>query len=81
MNELLDLLDWLEENKIYYRLNKVNENILVEIAIPGERWEIEVQRSGILQVERFVSSGEIAGELALDDIFSMLSDRSGWLND
>ena len=75
MNELLDLLDWLEENKIYYRLNKVNENILVEVAIPGERWEIEVQRNGILQVERFVSTGEIAGEQTLDDIFSMLIDR------
>lgn len=75
MNELLDLLEWLEENKIYYRLNKVNENILVEVAIPGERWEIEVQRNGILQVERFVSTGEIAGEQTLDDIFSMLIDR------
>ena len=75
MNGLLDLLDWLEENKIYYRLNKVNDNILVEVAIPGERWEIEVLRSGVLQVERFISTGEITGDLTLDDVFAMLNEQ------
>ena len=75
MNVLLDLLDWLEENRIYYRLNKVNENILVEVAIPGERWEIEVLRDGAIQIERFVSTGEIAGELTISHIFAMLSER------
>ena len=72
MNELLDLLEWLEENKIYYRLNKVNDNILVEVAIPGERWEIEVLRSGEIQIERFISTGEVMGPLTLNAVRSLL---------
>ena len=72
MNELLDLLEWLEENKIYYRLNKVNDNILVEVAIPGERWEIEVLRNGEIQVERFISTGEVMGPLTLNVVRSLL---------
>lgn len=75
MNELFNLLDCLEENKIYYRLNKVNENILVEVAIPGERWEIEVLRNGTLQLERFVSTGEITGDLTLGEVFAMLNEQ------
>ena len=75
MNVLLDLLDWLDENRIYYKLNKVNENILVEVAIPGERWEIEVLRDGTIQIERFISTGEIAGDLTIDCIFAMLSEQ------
>ena len=74
MNVLLDLLDWLEENKIYYRLNKVNDNVLVEVAVPGERWELEVLRNGAIQIERFISTGEITGELTLDHVFAMLSE-------
>ena len=74
MNVLLDLLDWLEENKIYYRLNKVNDNVLVEVAVPGERWELEVLRNGTIQIERFISTGEITGELTLDHVFAMLSE-------
>ena len=75
MNKLLDLLERLEENKIYYRINKVNDNILVEVAIPGERWEIEVLRSGLIQIEKFISTGEIIGELTPNDVFAMLGEQ------
>lgn len=35
LNEFLNLL---EENQIYYKLNKVRaEAIMVEVAVPGER--------------------------------------------
>ena len=37
MDQLLDFLDALEARSIYYRLNRVSDAILVEIAVPGER--------------------------------------------
>ena len=40
MRNLLSFLESLEANKIYYRLNKIRDSILVEIAVPGQRWEI-----------------------------------------
>jgi hypothetical protein len=33
----------------------------VLVAVPGERWEIDVLTDGRLDFERFVSSGDIAG--------------------
>ena len=44
MERLLDFLNKLEDNHIYYRLNKVRDAILVEIAVPGARWEVEFLR-------------------------------------
>lgn len=39
LNEFLNLL---EEKYIFYKLIKVREEaIMVEVAVPGERWEIE----------------------------------------
>ena len=69
MEKLLSFLDRLEENKIYYRLNKVRDAIMVEVAVPGERWEVEFFEDGRIEVERFISEGEILDEKALDDLF------------
>ena len=42
IKELIEFLNKLEENNIYYRLNKVRPDALMaEVAVPGERWEIE----------------------------------------
>ncbi len=67
MQELIDFLEKLEKEKIYYRLNKVRDSIMVEIAVPGERWEVEFFPDGDVQVERFIGTGEIKGasELAV----------------
>lgn len=59
MKELILFLAKLEENKIYYRLNKVRESIMVEIVVPGERWEVEFFEDGNVDIEKFISSGEI----------------------
>lgn len=69
MGELLDFLDRLEDSQIYYRINKVNENIMIEIAVPGQRIEVEFLRDGTIQVEKFISEGIIRDETALDDIW------------
>jgi len=37
MKKLIEFLNALEESGIYYKLNKVRDAIMVEIAVPGER--------------------------------------------
>ena len=69
MDRLLDFLNKLEENHIYYRLNKVRDAIMVEVAIPGERWEVEFLRDGSIEVEKFITTAEIMGPSALDALF------------
>ena len=74
MERLLDFLNKLEENHIYYRLNKVRDTILVEIAIPGERWEVEFFRDGTIEVEKFITEGQIKDASTLDVLFDSISD-------
>ncbi|MBQ7415534.1 MAG: hypothetical protein IJW14_00675 [Oscillospiraceae bacterium] len=70
MSNLLDFLQKLEDNDIYYRLNRVRDSIMVEIAVPGRRWEVEFMRDGDVQIEKFVSDGEILDESALEELFN-----------
>lgn len=70
MSDLLDFLQKLEDNDIYYRLNKVRDSIMVELALPGQRWEVEFMRDGEVQVEKFLTSGEILDERALEEMFN-----------
>ena len=69
MDQLLDFLNKLEEHQIYYRLNKVRDAIIVEIAIPGQRWEVEFLRDGSIEVEKFISTGVIEEPSVLDTLF------------
>jgi len=43
---LLNFLEKLDDVKLYYKLNKVRESIMVEIAVPRERWEVEYMEDG-----------------------------------
>ncbi len=74
MERLLDFLNKLEENHIYYRLNKVRDAILVEIAVPGARWEVEFLRDGTIEVEKFITEGQIKNASTLDALFGVFSD-------
>ena len=69
MKKLITFLERLEEKKIYYKLNKVRDAIMVEIAIPGERWEVEFFADGNVEVEKFISNAEILGEEELEQLF------------
>ena len=70
MNKLLDFLDTLEEKNIYYRLNKVRDAIMVEIAVPGERWEVEFFADGHIETEKFISGAVITDESVLEKLIS-----------
>lgn len=78
--ELIEFLEKLEEKKIYYKLNKVRENtIMIEVVVPGERWEIELNSYGTkkecdIEIERFLCNGEMYNESLLEELFEKFSD-------
>lgn len=70
-----DLLNQLEENKIFYRLSKVRtESIMIEVAVPGQRWEIEFIEDGTIEIEKFISEGQIYNNNELSKLFKDYSD-------
>jgi hypothetical protein len=69
--KLVVFLDELEQNGISYTLaHHRDEAIMVNVAVPGERWEIEFLSDGSVEVERFISHGEMDGEEALNELFA-----------
>ena len=69
------LLQQLEAAKIHYTLARVRDDtIMVEVSVPGRRYEIEVFSDGSVEVEIFVSDGHIGGEELLTDLFEKYSD-------
>ena len=74
MSKLLEFLNKLEECNIYYKLNKIRDSILVEITVPGERWEVEFFEDGKIEIERFVSDGQIKSDSEIALLFEKFSD-------
>ena len=74
MQKLIDFLNNIESKKIYYKLNKTNcVYIMVEVTIPGERWEIEFSNDDI-RIEKFISNGAIYDESELKTLLDRYSD-------
>ena len=69
--KLLAFLDQLEQEKLWYRLEHIRDSIMVAVSVPGERWEVEFFEDGAVEVERFLSTGRIEGEDALDVLMGM----------
>jgi hypothetical protein len=74
LTDLLDFLDRLKAVSIHYEIsNPTPRAILINIAVPGERWEVEFQEDGEVGVEVFRSLGAKGSEL-LKDLFERFSD-------
>ncbi len=76
-HHMLDIIAVLEANNVYYKLNKVNtenDSILIEAAIPGERWEIEIDSESNVYIERFISNGTIYSESELHDMLKNMEE-------
>lgn len=72
LGKLCSFLGELNEAKISYHLQMVSEcddGILVEIAIPGERWEVEFDIDGHVYVEKFISTGDLFDANELSKLF------------
>ena len=70
MKELFDFLDLLESRKIYFTLSRIRDSVLVEVSVPGERWEVEFFADGSVQVEKFKSEGVIYDGSELNVLFA-----------
>lgn len=65
----------LESAHIHYQMTSVRDGaVMVQIAVPGERWEIEFFSNRSPEIEVFRSDGSIEGESALDGLFAKHSE-------
>ncbi|OIK08522.1 hypothetical protein BIV59_19915 [Bacillus sp. MUM 13] len=72
---LINFLNKLEEKNISYKLNKVrNDAIMVEIAIPGQRWEVEFMADGTVEIEKFIGDDNFYGGQEIEVLFRDFSD-------
>ena len=72
---LLSFLNELRRGKIYYRLSQHRDDaIMVEVAVPGERWEVEFLDDGSVEAEVFRSDGTIHDASVLDQVLKKHSD-------
>jgi len=80
LNNLIEFLQKLEDKKIYYRLNKIRDDaIMIEVTVPGQRWEIEYNTYGdtsnyTIEIEKFLSDGTIYDSSELEVLFRDFSD-------
>lgn len=75
LKDLNKFLNALEDNKIFYRLSKIrHESIMVEVAVPGQRWEVEFMEDGTIEIEKFFSEGTIHGSEELQVLIDNFSD-------
>lgn len=72
---LLEFLKQLKQKAISFRLDSVREeSIMVIISVPGQRWEVEFMDDGTIEIEKFLSNGEIFNESELESLFRQFSD-------
>ena len=72
---ILEFLARLKAAHISYRLSDPTEGaLMVEVAVPGERWEIEFHEDGEIGVEVFASTGMTQGAELLEDLFRRFGD-------
>jgi len=73
--KLTTFLKKLDRAHIHYTLASHREDAIMVLAtVPGERWEIEFLGDGSVEIERFLSNGEICGEEALHELLSKYAD-------
>ena len=79
LQNLLDFLTELERHNIFFKLGRAREEaVMVEVAVPGERWEVEFLADGAVEIEVFNKSGGVKtghdSETALKELFDKYSD-------
>jgi hypothetical protein len=73
---LTTFLKQLEHGHIHYILASHRDDaIMVCVTVSGERWETEFLGDGCVEVERFISNGEIGGEEALAELLTQYADQ------
>lgn len=69
------LLTRLQRASIHHAVRHDREGaVSIDVAAPGERWEIDVLEDGSVEIEVFKSDGTIFGEPKLKDLFARFTD-------
>jgi len=59
----------------FTQLNKIrDEAIMVEVVVPGQRWEVEFLVDGTIDVEKFISDKGYYDKSELEVLFREFSD-------
>jgi len=75
LKDINKFLNSLDQNNIYYRLNKIRtESIMIEVAVPAQRWEIEFMDNGTVEIEKFISDGSFYDGEELEVLLNNFSD-------
>lgn len=74
LSKALSFLQELESHRIAYELDHVRDALMVKVAIPGERWEVEFFADGNVEIERFISTGDLYNEEWITKLFAAYSD-------
>jgi hypothetical protein len=65
----------LDRRRVTYSLLIVrDEALMVSVALPGERWEVEFFDDGHVELERFTSQGVIDASTAVSDLLARLDE-------
>lgn len=48
---------------------------MVNVSVPGARWEVEFLADGSMEAEQFISSGDMYDEAVLYDLLAQHSDQ------
>jgi hypothetical protein len=74
---MLDFLNRLDAARIHYTLLRTRlESLMVDISLPGWRWEVEFVLDGSPEVERYKSVAGAEGDPALPEELLAEVDRS-----
>ena len=68
---IFEFLRQLESRRVAYRLRRVRDALMVDVSVPGERWEVEFFPDGSIEIERYRSNGEIGSEEWLEDLWPL----------
>ena len=68
MKKLLNFLQKLEQHKTHYTLeHNRDEFIMVLVTVPGERWEVEFDEKGSVEIEIFKNSTGVYMDVSILD--------------
>ena len=62
----------LEDHHVAFRLDHVRpDSVMIDIAVPGERWEVEFFGDGTVEIERFTSDGVTSDQAVLSQMWAL----------
>lgn len=78
LRQVTSFAERLDAARIHYRLDSIRDGtVMFDIAVPGERWEVEFRDDGSVEVEVFRSDGTVSDEAATESLFERFSEPPG----